>query len=47
MLFRSVFGRVLSGQEVVDLIIAGDAIVTAEITRKREHEYKVVKIEEK
>jgi cyclophilin family peptidyl-prolyl cis-trans isomerase len=44
---HTVFGRVLSGQDVVDLLIVGDAIVTAEVTRKRDHEYKVVKIEDK
>jgi cyclophilin family peptidyl-prolyl cis-trans isomerase len=44
---HTVFGRVLSGQEVVDALIAGDAIVKAEVTRKRDHEYKVVRIEDK
>jgi cyclophilin family peptidyl-prolyl cis-trans isomerase len=41
---HTVFGRVLSGQDVVDSLLAGDAIVKAEVVRKRDHEYKVVKI---
>ena len=41
---HTVFGRVLSGQEVVDSLLAGDAIVKAEVLRKRDHEYKVVKV---
>lgn len=35
----TVFGRVLSGMEVVHQIKKDDKILTVEITRKREHEY--------
>jgi cyclophilin family peptidyl-prolyl cis-trans isomerase len=44
---HTVFGRVLSGQDVVDSLIVGDAIVKAEVTRKRDHEYHVTKLEDK
>jgi cyclophilin family peptidyl-prolyl cis-trans isomerase len=44
---HTVFGRVLSGQEAVDVLQVGDVLVKAEIVRKRPHEYKVRKIEEK
>jgi cyclophilin family peptidyl-prolyl cis-trans isomerase len=44
---HTVFGRVLSGQEAVDVLQPGDAIVKAELLRKRPHDYKVQKIEEK
>ena len=44
---RTVFGRVLSGQEAADALSVGDQIVKAEVIRKRGHEYKVVRIEEK
>jgi len=43
---HTVFGRVLAGQDVVDSLIIGDSIVTAEVVRKRDHEYKVAKIED-
>jgi peptidyl-prolyl cis-trans isomerase B (cyclophilin B) len=43
---HTVFGRVTAGQDVVDSLIIGDAIVTAEVIRKRDHEYKVAKIED-
>jgi cyclophilin family peptidyl-prolyl cis-trans isomerase len=42
---HTVFGRIVAGQEVVDSLLAGDGIVTAELVRKRDHDYKVVKIE--
>jgi cyclophilin family peptidyl-prolyl cis-trans isomerase len=41
---HTVFGRVIAGQEVVDSLVVGDAIVKAEVVRKRDHEYKAVKI---
>ena len=41
---HTVFGRILSGQEAADALFVGDAIVKAEVIRKRDHEYKVVKI---
>jgi cyclophilin family peptidyl-prolyl cis-trans isomerase/Flp pilus assembly protein TadD len=41
---HTVFGRVIKGQEAVDLLQAGDTIVKAEVLRKRPHEYKVVKM---
>jgi len=41
---HTVFGRVLSGQEIADALLIGDEIVKAEVIRKRDHEYKVVKI---
>ena len=44
---HTVFGRVRSGQDIVDGLIVGDAIVKAEVIRKRAHEYKVVRIEDK
>jgi peptidyl-prolyl cis-trans isomerase B (cyclophilin B) len=44
---HTVFGRVLSGQEAVDVLQPGDVIVKAELVRKRPHDYKVQKIEEK
>jgi len=43
---HTVFGRVTAGQDVVDSLIIGDTIVTAEVVRKRDHEYKVAKIED-
>jgi len=43
---HTVFGRVTAGQDVVDSLIIGDSIVTAEVVRKRDHEYKVAKIED-
>jgi peptidyl-prolyl cis-trans isomerase B (cyclophilin B) len=43
---HTVFGRVLKGQEVVDFMQPGDKIEKAEVTRKRAHDYKVVKIED-
>lgn len=43
---HTVFGRVMTGQDVVDSIVVGDSIVTAEVVRKRDHEYKVVKLED-
>jgi peptidyl-prolyl cis-trans isomerase B (cyclophilin B) len=43
---HTVFGRVVTGQDVVDSLIIGDSITTAEVVRKRDHEYKVVKIED-
>jgi cyclophilin family peptidyl-prolyl cis-trans isomerase len=43
---HTVFGRVLKGQEVVDALAAGDKIVKAEVTRRRDHPYKVVRLEE-
>jgi cyclophilin family peptidyl-prolyl cis-trans isomerase/thioredoxin-like negative regulator of GroEL len=43
---HTVFGRVIEGQDVVDSLLAGDAIVKAEVVRKRDHEYKVTKIED-
>jgi cyclophilin family peptidyl-prolyl cis-trans isomerase len=41
---HTVFGRVLLGQDAADALLAGDEIVKAEVIRKREHEYRVVKI---
>ena len=43
---HTVFGRVIAGQDVVDSLSIGDAITKAEVVRKREHEYKVAKIDE-
>ncbi|HEV3029730.1 MAG TPA: peptidylprolyl isomerase, partial [Planctomycetota bacterium] len=43
---HTVFGRVVAGQDVVDSLIIGDSITKAEVVRKRDHEYKVVKIED-
>jgi cyclophilin family peptidyl-prolyl cis-trans isomerase/thioredoxin-like negative regulator of GroEL len=43
---HTVFGRVVAGQDVVDALAIGDSIVKAEVMRKRDHEYKVVKIED-
>ena len=43
---HTVFGRVIAGQGVVDALVIGDSITKAEILRKRDHEYKVVKIED-
>ncbi|HVR85692.1 MAG TPA: peptidylprolyl isomerase [Planctomycetota bacterium] len=43
---HTVFGRVVAGQAVVDSLIIGDSITKAEVVRKRDHEYKVVKIED-
>jgi cyclophilin family peptidyl-prolyl cis-trans isomerase/regulator of sirC expression with transglutaminase-like and TPR domain len=43
---HTVFGRVLAGQDVVDSLLAGDAIVKAEVLRKRDHAYKVTRIED-
>ena len=44
---HTVFGRVRTGQDVVDALNVGDTIVKAEVLRKRDHDYKVVKIEDK
>lgn len=44
---HTVFGRVISGQAAADALLIGDQIVKAEVIRKRDHEYKVVRIEEK
>ncbi|MBI3856562.1 MAG: peptidylprolyl isomerase [Planctomycetes bacterium] len=44
---HTVFGRVISGQAAADALVMGDSIVKAEVTRKRDHEYKVVRIEDK
>lgn len=41
---HTVFGRVVSGQEVADALLIGDEIMKAEVIRKRDHEYKVVRI---
>ena len=41
---HTVFGRVIAGQDVVDSLLPGDSIVKAEVVRKRDHEYKVVKL---
>lgn len=41
---HTVFGRVLKGQEVVDFLAVGDKIEKVEVLRKRDHEYKVVKL---
>ncbi len=43
---HTVFGRVLKGQEVVDFLAVGDKIEKAELLRKRDHEYKVVRLAE-
>jgi peptidylprolyl isomerase len=43
---HTVFGRVIAGQEVVDGLVIGDTITKAEVLRRRDHEYKVVKIED-
>jgi peptidyl-prolyl cis-trans isomerase B (cyclophilin B) len=46
---HTVFGRVLSGLEVVRSIELNDDIVTIRVTRKREHDYTpatIVKVEE-
>ncbi|MFN3484569.1 MAG: peptidylprolyl isomerase [Planctomycetota bacterium] len=43
---HTVFGRVLKGQEVVDALQAGDKIVKAEVLRRRNHPYKVTRLEE-
>ncbi len=37
---HTVFGRVVSGQEVVDALKPGDLLVRAEVLRKRAHEYR-------
>lgn len=44
---HTVFGRVISGQDAADALQIGDQIVKAEVIRKRGHEYKVVRVEEK
>ena len=36
---HTVFGRVVEGEDVVDAIAQGDVIETAEVVRKRDHEY--------
>ena len=41
---HTVFGRVISGQEAADALMMGDEILKAEVIRKRDHEYKVVRI---
>lgn len=43
---HTVFGRVIAGQDVLDSLIVGDAITKAEVLRKRDHGYKVVRIED-
>ena len=43
---HTVFGRVIAGQGVVDALVIGDAITKAEVLRKRDHEYKVQKLED-
>jgi cyclophilin family peptidyl-prolyl cis-trans isomerase len=43
---HTVFGRVLKGQDTVDFMQVGDKIEKAEVIRKRDHEYKVVKLAE-
>lgn len=42
---HTVFGRVLQGQDIVDRLRAGDKIEKAEVLRKRDHEYKVKKMD--
>ena len=37
---HTVFGRVIEGQEVVDVLAIGDAIKKATVLRKRAHDYK-------
>jgi cyclophilin family peptidyl-prolyl cis-trans isomerase/thioredoxin-like negative regulator of GroEL len=44
---HTVFGRVLAGQNVVDALAVGDTIVKAELLRKRDHEYRVAKLEDR
>jgi peptidyl-prolyl cis-trans isomerase B (cyclophilin B) len=41
---HTVYGRVLKGVDVVDKIEQGDTIKSVVVTRKRDHEYKVVKL---
>ncbi len=43
---HTVFGRVVAGQDVVDALLMGDVITKAEVVRKRDHEYKVVRIDD-
>jgi peptidyl-prolyl cis-trans isomerase B (cyclophilin B) len=38
----SLFGRVVEGMEVADAIVKGDSIVSVEIVRARDHEYRPV-----
>ena len=44
---HTVFGRVITGQAAADALQIGDEIMKAEVIRKRDHEYKVVRVEEK
>ena len=44
---HTVFGRVVKGMDVVDSIEPGDQIISATVTRKRNHEYKPVTEPEK
>jgi peptidyl-prolyl cis-trans isomerase B (cyclophilin B) len=37
---HTVFGRIIEGQEVADVLLRGDAIVKATVLRKRSHDYK-------
>jgi cyclophilin family peptidyl-prolyl cis-trans isomerase len=41
---HTVCGRVVRGQEVVDVLQIGDRLVKAAVTRKRDHEYKVERL---
>lgn len=43
---HGVFGRVLSGQDVVDKLTMKDELKKATVIRKRDHEYKVKKVGE-
>jgi cyclophilin family peptidyl-prolyl cis-trans isomerase len=43
---HTVFGRVIAGQDAVDALLIGDSITKAEVVRKRDHEYKVLRIED-
>ncbi len=40
---QTVFGRVIEGRDLIRRIEKGDKVISAEILRKREHEYKVQK----
>ncbi|MFH2001943.1 MAG: peptidylprolyl isomerase [Planctomycetota bacterium] len=41
---HTVFGRVLKGQDVVNRTAQGDRIISANVIKKRDHEYKVQKL---
>lgn len=41
---HTVFGRVVRGQDVVDRLRVGDAIIKTEVKRKRDHPYAVKKV---